>query len=655
MRRLSGSSRWILLACLLLLTVGCAGGGGQNTEQQAALQQPPAADPQLLAELEGLLMDELARLGKDPQRTTSAPPAGNGNAVFNLLVDARPPDGLGGQGDSEFRFYPRMVGDYDGNGEVGISDITPLGQYFGESVVYDDPLEHGGIAYWPSGEPDGGGRTNWLKARVDGDGNGEINTADITPIAIHFGEHCDGWRIERRFAAETGFEMLPHADNPESELSVGWKELAENSIGYRLPGDWPASGYLEMRVQGWESASSSGGPMSDSSIYEFTEGSCEAFLQASPTVADFPFDASFTAAGSSVLADSYVIDFGDGTDATLGSLAEFPLSHPYNEAGIYDVVFTVSCGTDVATDSFQIIATPLPCELEAVLGVNPMDGFAPLKVLFSPLGTSPGAAGYELDFGDGSEVASGATPSELAITHEYTETGSYTATLRVVCENGGNVETTVTITVGNPDDECGVNLSVDDDSPIIGTPTAFFFGGTSGSAALLDPGDGSDVQFINLQGPEPVFYTYPEIGTYTAVLSILCNDSMHSDSVLVFVLPEPINTFDAAGKVYQYESNPPIGGPEPDKFAMVGAEMEIYNSTDDVVMGTTTTDASGAYFFDGDSLGLDVNKIYFVRPTDAERAKHVPLDWFPGQATIAAPPADMVYTCTDINLLATEV
>ena len=51
MRRLSGSSRWILLACLLLLTVGCAGGGGQNTEQQAALQQPPAADPQLLAEL----------------------------------------------------------------------------------------------------------------------------------------------------------------------------------------------------------------------------------------------------------------------------------------------------------------------------------------------------------------------------------------------------------------------------------------------------------------------------------------------------------------------------------------------------------------------------------------------------------------------------
>ena len=98
-----------------------------------------------------------------------------------------------------------------------------------------------------------------------------------------------------------------------------------------------------------------------------------------------------------------------------------------------------------------------------------------------------------------------------------------------------------------------------------------------------------------------------------------------------------------------------IGGPEPDNFSMVGAEIEIYNSTDDVVMGTTTTDASGAYFFDGDSLGLDVNKIYFVRPTDAERAKHVPLDWFPGQATIAAPPADMVYTCTDINLLATEV
>ncbi len=644
-----------ILGCLLLLLLLGACGSGSNEANQpvSAAQQPGTlqADPALEQSLTEILLAELDRLGKLPDRTVATPPAGEGNAVFHVLVDATPPDGLGAQGSASLMFYPRMVGDYDGNGEVGISDITPLGQFFGASVAYDDPLLHDGISYWPAGDPDGEGRENWIKARVDGDGNGEINVADITPIAIRFGEHTDGWRVEQRFSADDDYSFLPHPERDEA-YSVGWRELAEGSIGYLLEVSWPSSGYLEMRTQAWDNASAAAGPMSLSGLYEHPAGDCLAFLQADPVVADFPFTTTFTAAGTSVLADSYLLDFGDGSSQPVASLAEFPLEHSYTESGIYDVVFTVSCEGDQAIDTFQIMATPLPCELQVQLGVMPDNGFAPLNVLFDATGTSSGAVSYILDFGDGSTAFESANLAELAVQHEYTETGEYTAVLTASCAGGGSVQSDVLISVGNLSDECSVNLSVTDNTLLIGTATEFFFSGTTGTAALLDLGDGSDIVFVNLQGPEPILYEYAAVGTYLAELSIICNDSKHSDSVLVFVQPEPVVSFDVSGGVYQYESNPPIGGPEPDKFPMENAEIEIYSIVDDLVLATTTTDAEGQYFFAGESIGLDVTKVYMVRPTDAERTKHLPLDWFPGVATIALPEPEVVKVCTDINLLA---
>src|SRR5690606_7011804 len=107
--------------------------------------------------LEGLLSTELARLGKDPQRTAMAAP-GNGGKVFNLranLVDADEDE----EGESvDLSWVYRNVGDYDLNGLVNVSDLTPLAQYWQQQVVYDDPVSHAGIGHWPSGQPlaDGG-------------------------------------------------------------------------------------------------------------------------------------------------------------------------------------------------------------------------------------------------------------------------------------------------------------------------------------------------------------------------------------------------------------------------------------------------------------------------------------------------------------------
>ncbi|MEZ5337230.1 MAG: PKD domain-containing protein [bacterium] len=660
MRRCNPLLHWLPLGTLLVLTAGCGGGAADSLGQSAPVDSAALPteitgqpDPVLQSQLTGLLLDELERLGKDPGRSLSSPPAGNGNAVFNLAVSAVAPDGGGEQGSSQLIFYPRMIGDYDGNGEVGISDITPLGLLFGQTVDYDDPALHGGFAFWPSGDPDGEGRANWLRARVDGDGNGEINAADITPIAIHFGEHADGWRVEQRFGAEEEFGLLPNPDDEQAEFSVAWSGQASGSIGYQLDGGWPGSGYLELRVQAWETASGSGGPLSDSTIFEFPEAPCTADLQVNTEVADFPFEAAFTAIGSSVVADSYLMDFGDGNSVELDGLWDFPAYHTYTAGGIYEAVLTVTCGTDVVTDSIEIMATPLPCDLQTSISATPDTGFAPLTVLFSAVGTTPDADSYILDFDDGSTPQEVASLAELMLEHEYTDSGTFNVTLTAFCENGGSEQTVLPLVVGSIGDDCSVNLGVVDPNPLIDTDAQFTFSGTSGNFALLDFGDGSDVLFVNLLGPEPILHTYTAVGTYIAELKIICEETEHTDAVFVHVKPEPVLTFDVTGKVWHYQSNPVIGSPEPAKDPLPGAEIEIYNSVDDVIVSSTTTDAEGAYFFDGDSLGLDVTKIYIVRPTQAEMDSRLPLGWFPGQAIIVIPEPDELKVCSDINLLAT--
>ena len=65
-------------------------------------------------------------------------------------------------------------GDYDQNGIVSISDLTPLGQNFRATGPFDP-----NTALW----------------MVDGDGNGEINLADISVIGQNFGNSVSGYDL----------------------------------------------------------------------------------------------------------------------------------------------------------------------------------------------------------------------------------------------------------------------------------------------------------------------------------------------------------------------------------------------------------------------------------------------------------------------------
>lgn len=77
-------------------------------------------------------------------------------------------------------WYLENTGDYDQNGIVNISDLTPLGVNLGKQV----PDDEGSLLY-----------------QVDGDGNGLISLADITPIGQNFGNSLEGYNL---YAAPDG-------------------------------------------------------------------------------------------------------------------------------------------------------------------------------------------------------------------------------------------------------------------------------------------------------------------------------------------------------------------------------------------------------------------------------------------------------------------
>jgi hypothetical protein len=110
--------------------------------------------PPALPQLQQQLQAELARLGKG-EKTPAGAPAGGANAVFDLAATAIDPDGPpDGQGGGELpptgialSWTERLLGDYDQNGQVNVPDLVPLAAHWLESVAYDDPALHGGIAF----------------------------------------------------------------------------------------------------------------------------------------------------------------------------------------------------------------------------------------------------------------------------------------------------------------------------------------------------------------------------------------------------------------------------------------------------------------------------------------------------------------------------
>lgn len=183
-----------------------------NGTDSANAQVDPALMAQLRAELSRVLASRgitLDAAGNPVGKAVSALP----KRVFSTpdRIDFPPSE------TSDLSWSYHQPGDYDLNGEVNVSDLTPVGIYFNAK----------------SGDP------NWNDARVaDGDGNGEVNVSDITPIGVNFGIQTYGYVIESQ-------------DNPSADwqdfgfvpFTAGAKSAAQVNFAYTAAGGFFLLGF----------------------------------------------------------------------------------------------------------------------------------------------------------------------------------------------------------------------------------------------------------------------------------------------------------------------------------------------------------------------------------------------------------------------------
>ncbi|MCB1187483.1 hypothetical protein KDL29_09985 [bacterium] len=110
-------------------------------------------------------------------------------------------------------------GDYNQDGEVSITDITPIGVHFGQRVANS----------W-----------NDKKRHIDADSNGEINLGDITPMGQNYGARIFAYNIEMSENGDDGFIVVGQLlVDEEEELEPGeTKRFAYEFGAQYVVGGW---------------------------------------------------------------------------------------------------------------------------------------------------------------------------------------------------------------------------------------------------------------------------------------------------------------------------------------------------------------------------------------------------------------------------------
>ena len=180
-------------------------------------------------------------------------------------------------------------------------------------------------------------------------------------------------------------------------------------------------------------------------------GELVAFFTAEPTYGEPPLEVVFDASESQGDIKTYSWDFGDGTTA-LGQ----QVTHIYENEGEFTVTLTVEDyegNTSVAKKTITV-AKQESQELVAVIKPDKERCYsAPCTVNFDASDSTGPIVKYDWNFGDGSDILSGADLTQVSYT--FNDYGVFTVTL-TVSDDGGNADSTsVIIIVGcASNDQC---------------------------------------------------------------------------------------------------------------------------------------------------------------------------------------------------------
>ena len=185
----------------VLLCSALLGGCGGHGAELRGLPVPEGVRPDTWQSLTAELEAQLARRGVEPGRQASAPPASEASAA-QLQYDTQ---------SMTLSWGYCCQGDYDQNGEVNISDLTPLAQHLGEA----SPLG--------AGEPF---PYDTIQAVIDGNRDGELGIADVTPLGLNFGAKVTGYNVYFS-ASEASYPASPTSPNGPGTTLLGAVGLAE--------------------------------------------------------------------------------------------------------------------------------------------------------------------------------------------------------------------------------------------------------------------------------------------------------------------------------------------------------------------------------------------------------------------------------------------
>ncbi|MGB7337512.1 MAG: PKD domain-containing protein, partial [Phototrophicaceae bacterium] len=230
---------------------------------------------------------------------------------------------------------------------------------------------------------------------------------------------------------------------------------------------------------------------------------------------------SITFSNTSLNADSYSWDFGDG-----GSSTEVSPSYTYSVAGNYTVTLTATGSGGTQTTTTNIVVNAAPEAPVVSFTANPNPVIAGESVIFN--NTTLNADSYIWDFGDGGSSI------EISPSYSYVVAGTYTVELSAT--GAGGTETTtldVVVEAAPPPVVEPVAAFTGAPNPVVaGNAIAFSNTSTDALSYAWDFGDGGSSTEVNPS------YSYAVAGNYTVSLTATGAEGSTPSSATLLVTVE---------------------------------------------------------------------------------------------------------------------
>jgi hypothetical protein len=386
-----------LIGALLLGTVACGRHSGKTPATGAVLHSPQAitvsdtlaeldalgkpegVDAELWGELKGALKSALSTNYELPTtKITSSPPSGPANRVQDLTATRET------NGDFTLSWHYRNIGDYDQNGAVGVSDLSPLAMHFGET--YDAETE-----------------TNSIQAVIDGSGNGKIGVEDITQIAQYFASKLAQYSVQGGDQQQGPFTQTTTVQLPSEGRSDARLAFALNLGGQ------PAYTYWRVVPMDGE-----GGTGDASNVAVLNVEAPVRVLGVTPLSGLAGAEVTFTVFITGTGPFTYEWDFGTGATPTTSTDAQPTVTLSTTE-GPHPAHVKVTGATGSVTYPFTLTVTTLPGNPPIINTIGPFAGLSGEQLDFTADvdGDEPLSYSWEFDGGASPPVSSEVSPTAV--------------------------------------------------------------------------------------------------------------------------------------------------------------------------------------------------------------------------------------------------